>query len=173
MRVFMVVMLFHIVAASRQASLSGREETYLPSRYVRDKVKFGKRWEVYIQAITYDVLHSSFYRQGLSNYEPPKTLLDVNANLKALSMDKHPCRKAMVIMRGRQSDGKLFVQYTTHINNFKTTVFRICGVFSFTYNPSHYIEVSNVMPSELNDMDPVHAHPIRSSSSHMSTSVHL
>ncbi len=148
-RVILMLVLFHAATKSR----AERVETYTLSTHVWDKVNLGKRWQAYIQVMTYDLLHSSSYRQGSPNHATPKTLLDMVSNLTTIATNKHPCRMGVNVTRGRQINGKFFVQHTNYVDHFMANVFRICGLFSFTYNPSHYIDESNVVLSDLNDMD--------------------
>ncbi len=145
----LVVLLLYTVTVSIQTRLSESKSTYASSKYLWDKIKFGKRWQVYIHVMTYDLMHSSFYRQGLSKYGTPKNFLGVIGNLTTVAWNKHVCRKGAEIMRGRQIYGKFYVQNSTQFSHFMAAEFRICGVFIFTYYPSHYIDESNVVPDVL------------------------
>ncbi len=150
----LVVLLCHI--ESRESHLTETEQTYTPSTYLWDKLEFGKQWQVYIQVMTYDLLHASFYSKGSTKYGAPTSLLDVVTTLTTIVQDKHPCRISIGIMHGRQVDGKFFAQHTNYFNYFVTTVFRICGIFSFTYNPSHYNDVSDLVLSDFNNTDQIY-----------------
>ncbi len=151
----LVAVLFPTVTASMHKSRTESKEAHTLSRYLWDKVNLGKRWEVYIQVMAYDLLHSSFYRQGSSNYWTSETLLDVVTHLTTVATNNHPCRKSMQVIRGRQFHGNFFVHNATSSNHFGSVAYRICGVFNFTYYPSHYIDESNVVLSELSDLVPV------------------
>ena len=105
--------------------------------------------------MTYDILHSSFYREGSSNYEAQKTILDIVNNLPTIAENKHPCRKAILVVGGRQINKKFYVQDTGSFMHYMHAIFRICGLFTFNYDPSHYIDESSVALSELNDLDQV------------------
>ncbi len=149
----LVVLLCRVVTESRQTE---REDTYTQSTYLWEKIKFGKRWQVYIQIMAYDVLHSSFYGQQFSKYGTPKTLLSVISNLTTIAGDQHPCRKGTVAVRGRQVNGKFFVHQTSYFDRFMTASSRICGLFNFIYTPSHYSDESDAIPRGGSGMDQIY-----------------
>ncbi len=150
----LIVLLCHVVTGGGQTHQTERKMIYTPSTYLWDKLKLGKSWQVYVQVMIYDLMYSSFYSKGSSNYGTPKTLLDVIGNLPTIATDKHPCRRFKGVIHGRQINGKFYVQGTSHFDYYMNAVFRICGLFNFTYNPSHYNDESAF--SDVSDMDQIY-----------------
>ncbi len=123
------------------------DRTYVSPRYLWDKLKFGTRWHCYIQVTAYDLLYSSVYREIL-NDGARKTLLDVISNFPVILMERHPCRRGIFVSFGRQVDRNFFVHHTNVSAHFLLVNFRICGEYNFIFNPSHYIDESNIGLSE-------------------------
>ncbi len=152
----LLALLCRVVTEHEPRHLFESQDVDTSSMYLWDKVQFGKRWQVYIQVMTFDILHTCFYQHESSKYMMPETLLDSIRNLPIISKDKHPCRMGFSVMRGRQFHGKFFVQHTRNFDHFMSVVFRICGLFRFTYHPSHYIDESEVLPGDVRDMQQIY-----------------
>ena len=136
------ILFFHAITGSRHPHLK-EGDTHIPSRYLWNKLHFGTQWKVYIQVMTYDLLHSSFYGRKL-NDKSFKTLLDVARNLPVVAAYRHPCRRGLFVAFGRQFEGKFFSQGITLSTYYFATAFRICGRYSFTFNPGHFIDEPNL-----------------------------
>ena len=132
------ILFFQSITASGRPPLKG--ETHVLSEYVWDKLHFGTRWKVYIQVMTYDLLHSSFYRKAPLNDRSLPTLSDVMTNLLVIAANKHPCRRGIFLVFGRQSKGKFFVQAITLSTYFFAADHRICGGYSLTFIPGNFTD---------------------------------
>ncbi len=155
-----VVLLYQTMGDTGKTQLEDRKGTYIWSRYLRDKLQFGTLWKVYIPAMTYDLLHSTIHRERLSNHRPQETLLGLIGNLPSVLSDRHPCQRGSLVVYGRQFDKQFFVQHGDQSVYFMTANYRICGLYSFAYNPSYYIDDSSSGLSERNlqcpDEKPLH-----------------
>ncbi len=138
----MVALLFQTISSTTRTHLEERKVAYKWSRYFRDKLQFGTLWKVYIPAMTYDVLHSSVYREQSSNHRPQETLRGLIGNILLVLSDRHPCRRGTFVVYGLQLGKKFFVQHTNEVAYFLAADYRICGVYNFTYNPSYYTDES-------------------------------
>ncbi len=134
-----IVLLFQGMIEPREAG----DGTYIRPRYLWDKLQFGTRWHVYVQVTAYDLLHSSVYRE-ISNGVTRKTLLDVIINFPVILMERHPCRRGILVLFGRQFGGNFFVHHTNVSVHFLLADFRICGEYNITFKPSHYIDESRI-----------------------------
>ncbi len=122
---------------TRKRHVEETKGTYILSRYLWDKLQFGTLWKAYIPAMTYDLLHSSIRS---SNSKAQDALLTVTGNFPSILSDRHPCRRGIFVVYGRQFDKLLNVQHRKDSVYFLTADYRICGVYNFTYDPSYYID---------------------------------
>ncbi len=131
-----LILLLVSATGSRQTFQNERERTGShPSRYLQDKLQFGKLWQVYLPVMTYGMLYSSMYLGRSSHKTTKRTLLDVTNDLPRVIVDRHPCRSVTLNVTGARWMGQLFYHLTYISARFLTESFRICGLFHVTYIP--------------------------------------
>ncbi len=117
------------------------------SRYLRDRMHFGKLWQIYIPVIIFDLLQSSVCLKGSCNHGTPKTIIDVIVMLPKLASEKHPCRSSAFLISGGEWGGLTFFDYTYNSTHFPRAASRICGLFNVTFTPAPYATELKTQPT--------------------------
>ncbi len=133
MQNFFILLLFSAGGGASNTELKTTDP--VPSTYLYNKFQFGTLWQVYLPAMTYDLVYSGIYSKRSSTDSTHRTLHGVASNIPWIIADRHPCRNNSAVITGVRLRGQTFFQLEYFSPHFLTNHDRICGLFHVTYIP--------------------------------------